>query len=292
MYCEARTAFNWWLLHASLDQNWPLQIFIIRINFSVQTWRFIQLTIMWTWRLVSISIWWSLQSKLKSTEHASLTSLHSAHPAATRLALPLYIALRMLCLWASFLLLWLVARILWPLRFSLCHPLLSILCANRTLTMPRGRRSSGLEPERTPPGATFTPGSLHSKPVAVLHPLFHQRHLPATGRKPDLNARLLDSQARRSDVTPQPPPDPAPPATLISSPANTLHNVPTVGGANNVHQTSSPACYGKFFRSGLVFFFDQRGSQLYNALAKKLGSYHTSFNHQRSTKRLSQMQNV
>ena len=107
--------------------------------------------------------------------------------------------------------------------------------------MPRGRRRSSLEPGRTPLGATFTPESLHSKPVAVLRLLCDQRHLPATGRKPDLIARLLDSQTHQSGATPQPPFDPSPPATSISSPANT-YSVPMVRGPDNAHhgQTSSP----------------------------------------------------
>ena len=44
-------------------------------------------------------------------------------------------------------------------------------------------------------------------------------------------------------------------------------------------------CQGKLVQSSLVFLFEQRGSLLYNGLVKKSGAYHTSFNHQRSTKR-------
>ena len=50
------------------------------------------------------------------------------------------------------------------------------------------------------------------------------------------------------------------------------------------------ACHGKSFYLGFLLFLEQQRAHKYNSLTKKSGAYHTSFNHQRSTKSPSQMQ--
>ena len=49
-------------------------------------------------------------------------------------------------------------------------------------------------------------------------------------------------------------------------------------------------CHGKSCYSGFPLFLEQQRAHKYHSLTKKSGAYHTSFNHQRSTKSPSQTQ--
>ena len=50
------------------------------------------------------------------------------------------------------------------------------------------------------------------------------------------------------------------------------------------------ACHGKSFYSGFLLFLEKQGKHKYYSLTKKSGVYHTSLDHQRSTKSPSQTQ--
>ena len=58
----------------------------------------------------------------------------------------------------------------------------------------------------------------------------------------------------------------------------------------SIFMSFAKACHGKSLNSGFLLFLERQGEHEYYNLTKKSGAYHTSLNHQRSTKSSSQTQ--